>query len=567
MEPIKLLVLSAKPEIREEIARFFAGHEIVVDYAEDHIQAVSRLAKTPYKGLVVEDGLFGVPGTDFSRRLKSKLPGLTTLLVVMKKGVKPFQDYVESKDVDGVIAYPWEFEPAKRAVQKLFLGRYLTEEASIEEGRYVLDEVEDQERLDSDVVKVVIKGIEDLPPLPDVVQKILNIVNDEGAGAKDLARIINVEPSMTAKILKIANSSFYGLKQQVTTISHAVVILGFNEVKNLVLGYSIFSNLLSGNAKERKTSLDFWRHNIACGVAARVIGERVGYKNPEELFVVGLLHDIGKTIFYDYFTDQYRQVVQGALNHRKPLCVEEKERLGLTHAEVGFWLAKHWNLPAIIRDGIRFHDAPSLAKKSSDPYTPMLAAIVYYADNLSKLLEIGNAGDPFVSDILPPQPLTSLDQKGLVALCDTITSQVKVFEQSLGIFSEETWRENQVDKIKTRRLFIIDDDRGVSPLETILGVRKVAYKRLPLSRNVFLDMLSPATDILLLRLREDAFYPKFMERLYRENPDPPPVIAFTQEPMLSDRGRGVYYYRVPFHIRELWDLLRLIANRKEGHDA
>ncbi len=558
MELFKLLVLASEVGIRDEIARLFEGFSISIDYAEDHIQAVSYLSKTPYRGMVVEDGLLGVSGVEFSRRVKGKLKNLRIMLLVGEKAQRKFFGNKAFEGIDDIIVYPWKREEAQKLFRTLFPAPVLAKEIRLEEDRYVLNE-EDQEKLDPDVVKVIIKGIEELPPLPDVVQKILHIVNDEGAGAKDLARIINSEPSLTAKILKITNSSFYGLKQQVTTISHAVVILGFNEVKNLVLGYSIFSNLLNMKGEERRASLEFWRHNMACGVAARVLGEQIGYKNMEELFVVGLLHDIGKTVFFDYFTDRYRDVVRQALEKRKAHYQEEKEVLGLTHADVGFWLAKHWNLPVIIRDGIRFHHQPELARKSMDPYTPTLASVISYADCLSKLLEIGEGGDPFVLNVLPPKTLSSIEPRRLAALGEEIASQVKVFEQSLGIYSEQIWKEKSVESLMKRRLFVIDDTEGMSPLEVLLNVRGVTCKRLPLSKDVFLDMLSSANDILLLHLREDDFYPKFIERLHRENSDPPPVVAFTREPRLSNRGRGVYYLRKPYHIQELWKLLRSIA--------
>jgi len=568
MGTLKLLVLSSKPEIRDEVASLFGRYDVAVDYAEDHIQAVSLLAKTPYRGFVIEEGYLGVSGADFSKRIKSKLADLTIFLLVRGKNVNISQHQLSPDGVDRVISYPWK----RGEAEKIFLEPFSASLQRLEEenfygDRYVLSEEADQDHLDADVVKVIIKGIEDLPPLPEIVQKILGVVNDEDAGAKDLARIINSEPSLTAKILKITNSSFYGLKQHVTTISHAVVILGFNEVKNLVLGYSIFSNLLGGKEEERKTGLGFWRHNITCGVASRMFGERLGYKNPEELFVVGLLHDIGKKIFWDYFTDRYREVVHEALKKRRTHYEEERESLGLTHAEVGFWLAEQWNLPVIIRDGIRFHHTPSLAKRSSNPYAPALVSIVCYADTLSKLLGIGDAGDPFVKDVQPPGRLEELDLKGLAALGEEIVSQVKVFEQSLGIFSEQTWLKDTIYEVKRKRLFIIDDAEGVSPLEIILALRGIVPKRFPASKKVYLDMFSSASDILLLRLREDSFYPKFIERLYRENPSPPPVMAFTREPMLSDRGRGIYFSQMPYNIREFWEQLASIAKGTEKHES
>lgn len=568
METAKILVLAPKIDVWEEIKRVFIGYDVTVDYAEDHIQAVSLLAKYPYLGMIVEENLPGVSGMDFSKRVKEKLQNLIILLLVRKDQVEERRRAITSSHVNHVMVFPWRLEEAKIALHEIFpvqpLHLVSEEEGERQGDRYILQESEGQGHLDPDVVKVVIKGIEDLPPLPDVVRKILGLVDDTDASARDLAQIITSEPSLTAKILKITNSSFYGFRQQVTTISHAVVILGFNEVKNLVLGYSIFSNILGRKEKGNERELNFWRHNIACGVAAKILGEEMGYKNPEELFVVGLLHDIGKTVFYNYFTDRYQEAIDGSAREHIPLFQMEKKLLGLTHADVGYWLALHWNLPVLVRDGIRFHHTPLLAKKSASSFAPKLVPIVNYADILSKLLGAGDGGDSFVPELLLPESMVSVGLKKIGVLCDEVISQVKLFEQSLGIFDEGRWEQGSLLQLRHRRVFIIDDGEGISPLEVMLGVRGVAYKRLPFSKDVFLDMLSRDTDILLLNLKDDAIYPKFMERLLFENSTPPPVIAFTQGPKLSDRGRQIYYFRKPFNIEEFWRGLETLVSPEAG---
>ncbi len=562
MEATKLLVLTPRVTILEEIRKVFLGYDVVIDHAEDHIQAVSLLAKYPYQGMILEESLPGVSGIEFSKRIKKKLKNLIVLLLIAEKEIRRGKQAIQSLFVDHVIVYPWRMEKARSALHGIFPARPLVmpKEETEPDERYVLQEDDTEDHLDPDVVKVVIKGIEDLPPLPDVVRKILRLVDDAGAGAKDLAKIITSEPSLTAKVLKITNSSFYGLKQQVTTISHAVVILGFNEVKNLVLGYSIFSNIIGGKGRENQEELDFWRHNIACGVAARALGMRMGYQNPEELFVVGLLHDIGKTVFRNYFTERYQEVLAESGREHHSLFHEERKLLGLTHADVGYWLARHWNLPPLVRDGIRFHHTPALAKKSASSFAPKLVPLVFYADIFSKLLGIGNGGDAFIPDVIQAEFFEAIGFRNISELCETVVSQVKLFEQSLGIFHEDRWKQDTLSRIKQRRFFIIDDCEGISPLEVILGIRGVPYKRLPFSKDVFLDMLSRDTDVLVLNLKDDAFYGKFIERLLFENPTPPPVIAFTQAPKLSDRGRRITYLRKPFNVEELWGELEQITS-------
>jgi len=564
MNATRILLIASELPVREEIKRLFKGFNVEIDSAADPVQAVSLLAKTHYQGMIIGEHLGKVSGMEFAKRVKGKLKNVRVLLLVSKTRPDVRRQAIRSDFIDFSVVFPWQSSGVKKTVLDIFPVQPLKPPPEIANAgrmdRYVLQDDDSVEALDSDVVKMVIKGIDDLPPLPDVVQKILTIVDQQDTGARDLARIITSEPSLTAKILKITNSSFYGLAQKVTTVSRAVVILGFNEVKNLVLGYSIFSNLLKTKGEERGTGLNFWKHNIACGVGARLLGEKLRYGNTEELFVVGLLHDIGKTILYDYFTERYKEIRAISLSTRQVQVEVEKNELGLTHADIGFWLARHWNLPGVIRDGIRYHHTPSLARQSSNPSTPLLAGIVCFADNLTKLLGIGDGGDPFVGDMKYSRDLEVFNIEALKPLCEEIREQVGFFEQSLGIAEESSKTVWDSPALKKHRFFIFDDTKGLSPLEIILGTNQLSYKRFQVKKRIPLDMLSAPADILLINFKEEGVYEGFVERLHKESIQPPPVIALTRHPRPSIPETGIYYYQKPIRLSDFMELLTLVVS-------
>ncbi|CAB1059734.1 Predicted signal transduction protein [Olavius sp. associated proteobacterium Delta 1] len=234
----------------------------------------------------------------------------------------------------------------------------------------------------------IIAGIDDLPTLPRTVLKITELVNNPKSSAKDLARIITDDQVLTARLLKLVNSSFYGFPQRISTVNTAIVLLGFDAIRSLLLTTSVFDLFAGRNKKSKQDQEKFWDHSLGCAVGAKVIGNYLRHDKIEELFVAGLLHDIGKIVEMLYLPDEFAKVV-AAINKKNILMLTAEENvLGYDHAEIGKLLAGKWNLPIKLVQVIAHHHQPASAGSFITE-----ASIVHLADILCRALNMGYGGD------------------------------------------------------------------------------------------------------------------------------------------------------------------------------
>ena len=206
------------------------------------------------------------------------------------------------------------------------------------------------------------KKLADLPPLPAVVTRIMQTVNNPDTSADDLNKLISMDQGLASKVLRIVNSSYYGFPKRISTITHAVVILGFNTVRNLVLGVSTFGLLGQKSMPYGLNRGKFWEHSIATAVAGGVVGRKRLPKMrsaPDEAFVGGLLHDLGALFLDSYFPVQYAVSMAFAAREGRTARDAENMVLGLDHVMVGRRIAEYWNFPPHIVAMMGSHHDPT----------------------------------------------------------------------------------------------------------------------------------------------------------------------------------------------------------------
>jgi HD-like signal output (HDOD) protein len=228
-----------------------------------------------------------------------------------------------------------------------------------------------------------------LPEIPAIVFELNEVIANPMSSAEHIADVVNRSPSLTALLLKIVNSSFYGFPSQIDKVSHAVALIGTREISGLALGISILS-IFKNIPKDIIDMYSFLKHSLACGILSRVLSAHLNSNQTEQLFVSGLLHDLGRLILYIHFPQESHDIITRSRNRSKLLIDEEVDYLGCDHAEVGRQLMKQWKLPLLLENNVSFHHHPSEAQQ------PVPAAIVHLADIMVNSLGIGSSGERFV---------------------------------------------------------------------------------------------------------------------------------------------------------------------------
>jgi HD-like signal output (HDOD) protein len=238
-----------------------------------------------------------------------------------------------------------------------------------------------QEQIDRKEIK--------LPEIPAIVFELNEVIADPVASAADIAQVVNKSPSLTALLLKIVNSPFYGFPAKIDTISRAVAILGTKEVSSLALGISTIT-MFNGIPPRIIDMQAFLKHSLACGIVARIVAAHKNIPQTEQLFVAGLLHDLGRLIAYQNYPGRATHLLSRALKGEEPLYDIEPEFLGCRHTDIGRYLLQKWKLPLSLENNLFYHHNPSQADNQ------MQAAIVHLADIMTNALGLGTSGSRFV---------------------------------------------------------------------------------------------------------------------------------------------------------------------------
>ncbi|MDA8162089.1 MAG: HDOD domain-containing protein [Desulfobacteraceae bacterium] len=233
-------------------------------------------------------------------------------------------------------------------------------------------------------VRARLRYIKSLPILPPIASMLNKMVEDEEMTAVRLGAVIEKDQVLTSKLLKMVNSSFFGFPQRISTVSNAIVLLGFSVIKTLIVTSSIFDMMQSSD-------VGLWEHSLGCATVAGILARRRAIKNPEEVSTAGLIHDLGKVVIRAEFTKEYNEI-QGMVETRRLSMMEaELECIGVAHPEIGGWLIKQWNLPDRLILPVLYHHNPE-----GSPEFRELSAIVHFSDILIRAIGFGSGGDLWV---------------------------------------------------------------------------------------------------------------------------------------------------------------------------
>lgn len=214
----------------------------------------------------------------------------------------------------------------------------------------------------------------DLPTLPAIALEVTRLAQSPLTGMSDLVRIIRNDPPLTAKILRVANSAFYGMPRKIESLNMALVVLGMREINSLVTCISVLKAFPHSGSRGFNRQA-FWEHSSGCGEIARVIASKLHIRLHGVEFTAGLLHDVGKIVMDQYFHDDFMKTLDVAKAEKLSSTEAERKVLGVDHAEIGAWLADAWALPPAIVEAIRYHHQPNLS-----PDNRTLTAVVHLAN-------------------------------------------------------------------------------------------------------------------------------------------------------------------------------------------
>ena len=230
-------------------------------------------------------------------------------------------------------------------------------------------------------LKEKIQNIIHLPALPSIAMEVISIIEDPKTDAHTLSSLISKDQVLTSKVLKIANSPFYGYSKTISTLDFAIVVLGLDTLKDAVLSVALVSQLSKNTSKNFDIN-SFWDHSIATSIIARELAKHLKLKTRAEAFIAGLIHDLGILILNQYFQNEFEEVVNVMKSENVLITVAEQKVFGVTHDEVGSWLAQRWNFPKILIEAMRFHHNPTHAVIAKH-----LSTVVHFAEVLAQRVD------------------------------------------------------------------------------------------------------------------------------------------------------------------------------------
>ena len=239
--------------------------------------------------------------------------------------------------------------------------------------------------ISSQKVESIIQSVSSLRPMPANVTRVLREVEKSDIGIGSLAGLISLDQALAALVLQMSNSAALGYSRTCSTVYDAIMHIGLSRLKTILLASTTTDMMKRGLSGYRLGEGELWHHSLVTAVAAEWLAQALHYPNPEEAYVSGLLHDMGKLLLDQYVLSNYSMIVYYVHQYQLPLWQVEEKLIGIDHAKVGGLMAEHWNFPVHLVDSIRFHHTPSFARINQQ-----LPAIVNLANSFADEFQLGN---------------------------------------------------------------------------------------------------------------------------------------------------------------------------------
>lgn len=230
-------------------------------------------------------------------------------------------------------------------------------------------------------IEELVQEVNQLVSFPEVYLRLSELLEEPTATSKDIGKLIAQDPSLTLRVLRIANSALYGLSRQVETVERAVIVLGKRQIIEVVLATSV-SKVIAGIPNDVYDMDDFWHHSILCGIVTRELARRCRHVEVDFAFVAGLLHDIGQLVLFNRFPGQSRVALELVMDRERPveLFMAERKLFGFDHAMLAGRLMELWNLPERLRECVEYHHEPGLAQ-----HYPVEVALIHMANAITNV--------------------------------------------------------------------------------------------------------------------------------------------------------------------------------------
>ncbi len=266
----------------------------------------------------------------------------------------------------------------------------------------------------------ILKSIDNIPAFPATGNKVAQLLNQVDYSVMQVANVIKYDPSITANILKMANSAYFGSKHKISTINDAVMYLGQKNLIRAIQTAGISKYYKKGSSGYFDRATDLWEHSVAVALMSQILSRMITGDEDTTLYTAALLHDVGKIIMGEFVQDEMKKITMLVSGRQMSFLEAEETVLGINHAELGGRIAAHWNFPDEIRDAISFHHRPDLLEKE-DKIMPW---IVYMADEACLMMGIGS-------------PVEGLAQRAVSELLKKFNLRMRDLEKSMVMLSDD----------------------------------------------------------------------------------------------------------------------------------